>query len=60
MDELFGRFVLLFTVIDPIESVPVFIAATVGIDAALARRFAIRSAFIAAGILVGALAAASC
>ncbi|GAB5497123.1 MAG: MarC family protein [Phycisphaerales bacterium] len=53
MDELIGRFILLFTIIDPIGSVPVFIAVTAGVDSALRKRVAIRACAVSAGILIG-------
>ncbi|RNC82552.1 MAG: MarC family protein [Phycisphaera sp.] len=53
MDELIGKFILLFTIIDPIGSVPVFIAVTAGVDSALRKRVALRACAVSAGILIG-------
>lgn len=55
MIDLFRQFTLLFTIIDPIGSVPVFIAITAGVDPALRRRIAVRSCMISAGVLLGAI-----
>lgn len=55
MIDLFRQFTLLFTIIDPIGSVPVFIAITAGVDPALRRRIAVRSCLISAGVLLGAI-----
>ena len=52
MAELIGIFVLFFTVIDPIGSVPVFIAATRGHDTSAQRRIAQRAVLFATGILL--------
>lgn len=55
MIELFRQFTLLFTIIDPIGSVPVFIAITAGVDSALRKRIALRACAISAGVLLGAI-----
>lgn len=52
MDELIGKFILLFTIIDPIGSVPVFIAVTAGVDSSIRRRVALRACAISAGVLL--------
>lgn len=52
MDELIGKFTLLFTIIDPIGSVPVFIAVTAGVDSSIRRRVALRACAISAGVLL--------
>lgn len=52
MDSVFNNFVLLFTLIDPIGSVPVFIAVVARTDDKLRKRIAIRSVAIAAGVLL--------
>jgi multiple antibiotic resistance protein len=51
-DILLKEFVFLWTVVDPIGTVPVFIAVTAGCDAATQRRIAVRSIIIAAGVLL--------
>ena len=55
MIDLFRQFTLLFTIIDPIGSVPVFIAITAGVDSALRKRIALRACAISAGVLLGAI-----
>ncbi|MFG0307439.1 MAG: MarC family protein [Phycisphaerales bacterium JB040] len=52
MDGIFNKFVLLFTLIDPIGSVPVFIAVSARAGENLRRRIAVRSVAFAAGILL--------
>jgi len=52
MDGIINQFVLLFTLIDPIGSVPVFIAVVARTNPALRRRIAIRSVAIAGGVLL--------
>lgn len=52
MDHFFNDFVLLFTVIDPIGSVPVFIAVAAGAPPAIRARMALRAAAIAASVLL--------
>ncbi len=56
MNDLVGQFILLFTIIDPIGSVPVFIAIVAGVDPKLRKRIAARACLIAAGVLVGFVA----
>lgn len=51
MDTLLSEFILLFTIIDPIGSVPVFIAVTAGVPKQYRTAVAIRSVVIAAGVL---------
>ncbi len=52
MDALFKDFVFLWTVVDPIGSVPVFIALAAGLDAATQRRVAFRAIYVSAGVLL--------
>jgi len=52
VDDLIRQFILLFTIIDPIGSVPVFIAITAGIDTTLRKRIALRACAISAGVLL--------
>ena len=52
MDEITTSLVMLWAVIDPIGTVPVFIAVTRGQDATAKRRIALQAAIIAAGILL--------
>lgn len=52
MNTYFKDFVFLWTVVDPIGSVPVFIAVTAGRAAAEQRRIAFRAVAVAAGILL--------
>jgi multiple antibiotic resistance protein len=52
LQTILNNFVLLFAVIDPIGTVPVFISATRGQSDADRRRVARRSATVAAGILL--------
>lgn len=52
LQEIVPALVLLWAVIDPIGTVPVFISATQGIDLPQRRRIAASSAAIAAGILL--------
>ncbi len=49
---ILSNFVLLWAVIDPIGTVPVFISATRGQTASVQRRIALRAAAVAAGILL--------
>jgi multiple antibiotic resistance protein len=49
---LLGNFVLLWAVIDPIGTIPVFVAATRNHSEAVRRRIALRAAMVAAGILL--------
>ena len=50
--DVFQEFVKIWVVVDPVGTVPVFLAATVGMTAAARRRVAVRAALIAAGILM--------
>lgn len=52
LEALFKDFVFLWTVIDPIGSVPVFIALAAGRDAAAQRAIALRAIVIATGVLL--------
>lgn len=52
MIDLFATFIVFFAVIDPIGTVPVFIAVTRGYDTAAKRKIAILASIAAAGILV--------
>lgn len=52
MQDLFAKFVLLWAVIDPVGSIPVFISATAGLTASESRRVAFIAAVTAAGILL--------
>jgi multiple antibiotic resistance protein len=50
--SLFEQFVTLWAVIDPVGTLPVFVATTAGMGAAAARRVALRAAGIAFGVLM--------
>ena len=52
MSELIPIFIFFFAVIDPIGSVPVFIATTSGFDAKAKRHIAYKAIIAAAGILL--------
>lgn len=52
MDEFVRAFILLFAVIDPIGTLPVFLSATKGFDKATSRKVAVSAIFIAACILL--------
>ncbi|QHJ13182.1 hypothetical protein FX988_03441 [Paraglaciecola mesophila] len=52
MSELIPIFIFFFAVIDPIGSVPVFIATTTGFDAKAKRHIAYKAIIAAAGILL--------
>ncbi|MFI4893222.1 MAG: MarC family protein [Phycisphaerales bacterium JB058] len=52
MQRFLGDFVFLFTVIDPIGTAPVFIAATAGMSDRTRRLIAVRAAVISAALLV--------
>ncbi|MGV6805074.1 MAG: MarC family protein [Ruegeria sp.] len=52
MDNLLEHFVTLWVVIDPIGTIPVFIAVTAGVEAAARRRTALMAAIISAGVLL--------
>lgn len=51
-ERMFTEFVKLWVVIDPIGTLPVFLAVTAGMGAATARAVAIRGTLIAFGVLV--------
>lgn len=52
MESLFEQFVTLFVVIDPIGTVPVYVAATAGATPEMRRQIAFRAAATAIGILL--------
>ncbi len=52
MNNLLEHFVTLWVVIDPIGTIPVFIAVTAGLEAAARRKMALLAAIISAGILL--------
>ncbi len=52
MEDLIRQFVLLWAVIDPIGTIPVFIAVTVGLTKVEARAVAIRATIVAALVLI--------
>lgn len=52
MQDLIERFVTLWVVIDPIGTVPVFIAVTAGMDQIARRKTALQAALVSAGILL--------
>ena len=52
MENLLEHFVTLWVVIDPIGTIPVFIAVTAGLGAAPRRRTALLAALISAGVLL--------
>ncbi|GAB5436950.1 MarC family protein [Falsiruegeria mediterranea] len=52
MQEVIDSFVTLWVVIDPIGTVPVFIAVTAGLDAAARRKTAFQAALVSAGVLL--------
>jgi multiple antibiotic resistance protein len=52
LDRLVSDFILLLTIIDPVGSVPVFIAVAAHAPASMRRRIAIRAVVIAAGVLL--------
>ncbi len=52
MQDLLERFVTLWVVIDPIGTVPVFIAVTVGMDRIARRKTAILAALVSVGVLL--------
>lgn len=52
MQDLVERFVTLWVVIDPIGTVPVFIAVTASLDAAARRKTAFQAALVSAGVLL--------
>lgn len=52
MNEAIATFILFFAVIDPIGTVPVFIAVTSRYEESLRRRIAVRATFVSATILL--------
>lgn len=52
MNNLLEHFVTLWVVIDPIGTIPVFIAVTAGIEAAARRKTALLAAAVSAGVLL--------
>ncbi|KXI30317.1 MarC family protein [Paraglaciecola hydrolytica] len=52
MDEIFKQFVLLWAVIDPIGTIPVFIAVTIGMSKGMARTIALKATLVAAIVLL--------
>ncbi|WP_120635664.1 MarC family protein [Ruegeria sp. EL01] len=52
MNNLLEHFVTLWVVIDPIGTIPVFIAVTAGVEAAARRRMALLASLISAGVLL--------
>lgn len=52
MSSLLEQFVTLWVVIDPIGTVPVFIAVTAAVDAANRRKVALQAALVSAGVLL--------
>lgn len=53
MEDLIAKFIFFFAVIDPVGTVPVFIAVTRGYDAVEKKKIAIRAALVSVIILVG-------
>jgi multiple antibiotic resistance protein len=51
-NTLFEEFVTIWVVVDPIGTIPVFLAVTGGIEGSMRNRVAIRAILVAAGILV--------
>lgn len=49
---MFEEFVILWVVIDPIGTIPVFVAVTAGVEASKRSRVALHAALIAAGVLM--------
>lgn len=52
INDLFTSFITFFTVIDPIGTIPVFIAVTAAVKANQRRRVANKAALVAAGVLL--------
>lgn len=52
MDEIVKQFILLWAVIDPIGTIPVFIAVTAGMSKGLARKVAMKATLVAALVLL--------
>lgn len=54
-DSLVVQFVVLWAVIDPIGSVPVYLTKTIGLPLEDRRKIALKAVLISAGILLGAV-----
>lgn len=52
IDDIISHFVILWAVIDPIGTIPVFIAVTKGYDEGEKKKIALFSSFVALGILI--------
>jgi multiple antibiotic resistance protein len=52
LEELIRDFVFIWTVVDPVGSIPVFIAVTSGLEGKIRRKVAIRAVAVSAGILL--------
>ena len=52
VQDIFEQFVTLWVVIDPIGTIPVFVAVTAGIEASKRSRVALHAALVAAGVLI--------
>ena len=52
MQEIFEEFVILWVVIDPIGTIPVFVAVTAGLEASKRLKVALHAALVAAGVLM--------
>ena len=52
LDEIFPQFVTLWVVIDPIGTIPVFVAVSAGMEASMRPRLALHAAAIASGVLM--------
>lgn len=52
MYDLIGTFIFFFAVIDPIGTIPVFLAVTSGYDERIKRRIAVRAVLISAALLI--------
>lgn len=53
VDHVISDFIFLFTIIDPIGTVPVFLAVTAGMPDELRRRIALRAAVVSTALLLG-------
>ena len=52
IQDIFEQFVTLWVVIDPIGTIPVFVAVTAGIEASKRSKVALHAALVAAGVLI--------
>ena len=52
VQDIFEQFVTLWVVIDPIGTIPVFVAVTAGIEASKRSKVALHAALVAAGVLI--------